>query len=42
MDQMTLKKQNERLAGMLREARDQITMLKLEADRLSRPPAGFA
>lgn len=41
MDQMTLQEQNKRLAGMLREARDQMIMLKLEVDRLSRPPAGF-
>ncbi len=41
MDQKTLQEQNARLAGMLREARDQITMLKLEVDRLSQPPSGF-
>src|SRR5689334_7191054 len=33
--------QNERLAGTLREARDQITKLKEEVDRLAQPPAGF-
>ncbi|WP_203337945.1 proteasome ATPase [Nocardioides limicola] len=33
--------QNERLAGTLREARDQITRLKEEVDRLAQPPAGF-
>ncbi|NYG55860.1 proteasome ATPase [Nocardioides perillae] len=33
--------QNERLAQTLREARDQITRLKDEVDRLAQPPAGF-
>ncbi|MFW6774977.1 proteasome ATPase [Nocardioides sp. CPCC 205120] len=33
--------QNERLAGTLRDARDQITKLKEEVDRLAQPPAGF-
>ena len=33
--------QNERLAGTLREARDQILKLKEEVDRLAQPPAGF-
>ncbi|GAA2554450.1 MULTISPECIES: proteasome ATPase [Streptomyces] len=33
--------QNERLAGTLREARDQIVALKEEVDRLAQPPAGF-
>ncbi len=33
--------QNERLAGTLREARDQITTLKEEVDRLAQPPSGF-
>ncbi|MBA3782273.1 proteasome ATPase [Nocardioides sp. InS609-2] len=33
--------QNERLASTLREARDQITKLKEEVDRLAQPPAGF-
>ncbi|MCB0907768.1 MAG: AAA family ATPase, partial [Nocardioidaceae bacterium] len=33
--------QNERLATTLREARDQITTLKEEVDRLAQPPAGF-
>ncbi len=33
--------QNERLAQTLREARDQITKLKEEIDRLAQPPAGF-
>jgi proteasome-associated ATPase len=33
--------QNERLAQTLREARDQITALKEEVDRLAQPPAGF-
>jgi proteasome-associated ATPase len=33
--------QNERLAETLREARDQITRLKEEVDRLAQPPAGF-
>ena len=33
--------QNERLAQTLREARDQITRLKEEIDRLAQPPAGF-
>jgi proteasome-associated ATPase len=33
--------QNERLAGALREARDQIVMLKEEVDRLAQPPTGF-
>ena len=33
--------QNERLAGTLRTARDQITTLKEEVDRLAQPPAGF-
>lgn len=33
--------QNERLAGTLREARDQIAKLKEEIDRLAQPPAGF-
>jgi len=33
--------QNERLAATLREARDQITTLKEEVDRLAQPPTGF-
>jgi proteasome-associated ATPase len=33
--------QNERLAGTLREAREQILTLKEEIDRLAQPPAGF-
>jgi len=33
--------QNERLASTLREARDQITKLKEEVDRLAQPPSGF-
>ncbi|MCW2752811.1 MAG: mpa, partial [Marmoricola sp.] len=33
--------QNERLAGTLREARDQIMTLKEEVDRLAQPPTGF-
>src|SRR5689334_3341597 len=33
--------QNERLAATLREARDQITTLKDEVDRLAQPPTGF-
>jgi proteasome-associated ATPase len=33
--------QNERLAGTLREARDQIIALKEEVDRLAQPPSGF-
>jgi proteasome-associated ATPase len=33
--------QNERLAETLREARDQISKLKEEVDRLAQPPAGF-
>jgi proteasome-associated ATPase len=33
--------QNERLADMLRDARDQILTLKEEVDRLAQPPAGF-
>jgi proteasome-associated ATPase len=33
--------QNERLAGTLRDARDQILRLKEEVDRLAQPPAGF-
>ncbi len=33
--------QNDRLAHTLREARDQITKLKEEVDRLAQPPAGF-
>jgi proteasome-associated ATPase len=32
---------NERLAGTLREARDQIVALKEEVDRLAQPPSGF-
>ncbi|MBV2363391.1 proteasome ATPase [Streptomonospora nanhaiensis] len=32
---------NERLAATLKEARDQITALKEEVDRLSQPPSGF-
>ncbi|MEV6103952.1 proteasome ATPase [Streptomyces sp. NPDC051940] len=34
--------QNARLAGTLREARDQIVALKEEVDRLAQPPATFA
>ncbi|NIZ92711.1 proteasome ATPase [Kineococcus rubinsiae] len=34
--------QNDRLAGTLREARDQIVSLKSEVDRLGQPPAQFA
>ena len=37
----TVTAQNERLAGTLREARDQILKLKEEVDRLAQPPAGF-
>jgi proteasome-associated ATPase len=33
--------QNERLAGTLRDARDQIIALKEEVDRLAQPPSGF-
>ncbi|MDT9592316.1 proteasome ATPase [Nocardioides zeae] len=33
--------QNERLAGTLRDARDQITRMKEEIDKLAQPPAGF-
>ncbi|MEZ5092647.1 proteasome ATPase [Nocardioides sp.] len=33
--------QNEKLATTLREAREQITKLKEEVDRLAQPPAGF-
>ncbi|MGO4257040.1 proteasome ATPase [Marmoricola sp. RAF53] len=33
--------QNERLAGTLRDARDQIMTLKEEVDRLAQPPTGF-
>src|SRR3954471_1235591 len=33
--------QNERLASTLREARDQITTLKEEVDRLAQPPTGY-
>ncbi|MGL5809259.1 MAG: proteasome ATPase [Nocardioides sp.] len=33
--------QNEKLAQTLRDARDQITALKEEVDRLAQPPAGF-
>jgi proteasome-associated ATPase len=33
--------QNERLAGTLREARDQILALKEEIDRLGQPPSGY-
>src|ERR1700691_5563181 len=33
--------QNERLAGTLREPRDQIVALKEEVDRLAQPPSGF-
>ncbi len=33
--------QNDRLAGTLREARDQIVALKEEVDRLAQPPSGF-
>jgi proteasome-associated ATPase len=33
--------QNDRLASTLREARDQITALKDEVDRLAQPPAGY-
>jgi proteasome-associated ATPase len=34
-------RQNERLVGTLREARDQIVALKEEVDRLAQPPSGF-
>lgn len=34
--------QNERLAGTLREARDQIVALKEEVDRLAQPPPASA
>ncbi len=37
----SLTSQNERLAATLREARDQITTLKEEVDRLAQPPTGF-
>ncbi len=33
--------QNQRLTATLREARDQIVMLKEEVDRLAQPPSGF-
>jgi len=33
--------QNQRLAGTLREARDQIVALREEIDRLAQPPSGF-
>ena len=33
--------QNQRLAGTLREARDQILTLKAEVDRLAEPPSGY-
>ena len=33
--------QNDRLTSTLREARDQITTLKEEVDRLAQPPAGY-
>jgi proteasome-associated ATPase len=33
--------QNERLSSTLREAREQITALKEEVDRLAQPPSGF-
>jgi proteasome-associated ATPase len=37
----TVTSQNERLAGTLREARDQIVALKEEVDRLAQPPSAF-
>ncbi len=37
----TVTGQNERLAGTLREARDQIVALKEEVDRLAQPPSAF-
>ncbi len=37
-----LSTQNERLAGTLRDARDQIVALKAEVDRLAQPPNTFA
>ncbi len=37
----SLTAQNERLVTTLREARDQITTLKEEVDRLAQPPTGF-
>ncbi|MBA2738870.1 MAG: proteasome ATPase [Nocardioidaceae bacterium] len=37
----SLTAQNDRLVGTLREARDQITSLKEEVDRLAQPPAGY-
>ncbi|MGI8433661.1 MAG: proteasome ATPase, partial [Nocardioidaceae bacterium] len=37
----SLTAQNERLVITLREARDQITTLKEEVDRLAQPPTGF-
>jgi proteasome-associated ATPase len=37
----TVTAQNERLAGTLREARDQIVALKEEVDRLAQPPSAF-
>ncbi|MSW38829.1 MAG: proteasome ATPase, partial [Actinobacteria bacterium] len=33
---------NQRLSGTLREARDQIVVLKEEVERLSGPPNGYA
>jgi proteasome-associated ATPase len=41
-DARTTAANNERLAGTLREARDQIVSLKNEVDRLAQPPASFA
>jgi proteasome-associated ATPase len=38
---MSVTGQNEKLAGTLREARDQIMALKEEVDRLAQPPSGF-
>jgi proteasome-associated ATPase len=38
---MSVTGQNEKLAGTLREARDQIIALKEEVDRLAQPPSGF-
>ena len=36
-----LTERNEKLAGTLREARDQIVTLKEEVDRLAQPPSGY-
>jgi len=36
-----LSERNEKLAGTLREARDQVVALKEEVDRLAQPPSGY-